>query len=444
MRALVLALASTALFARAAAAGPRVTIYTHDLGYVRETRSLQLHGGVDTVRLENVSRQLDFSSLQLEPAAGRVGRLAYRWDVASGDDLVDRARGQRVRVISRGDRVTEGTLISADGNWLVVRGADGGLSTLAHAAVEAVQLAQPPAALALRPAVEAVIEGGRGPTDAQLSYLTAGLSWTAEHMLVRTGENRGMWSARVQIVNDTGRGFEDATVKLVAGEPSRVSSVRPRPEPMMKTVSAQMLRVADEGMSEAPFAEYHVYSLRGPATLRDRETQSLVMLDPRPVTFSPRYLYSGGDARGVRAQLELLNSAKDGPGAPLPAGRVRIFQADDSGAQQFTGESTIGHTPVDEKLTLEVGYAFDLAAERKTLAERRPSDREREYDVEIKLRNRKSVPVTILVDESVGGDTVLLKQSHPSTRKDANTIRFSIDIAPGKEAVLTYTARQRW
>jgi len=99
---------------------------------------------------------------------------------------------------------------------------------------------------------------------------------------------------------------------------------------------------------------------------------------------------------------------------------------------------------VDEKRTLDLGYAFDLAAERTQLAERRVSDREREYDVEIKLRNRKPIPVTIVVEEAVGGDTVLLKQSHPSTRKDSGTLQFRIDVPAGHEVVLTYTARQRW
>jgi hypothetical protein len=35
-------------------------------------------------------------------------------------------------------------------------------------------------------------------------------------------------------------------------------------------------------------------------------------------------------------------------------------------------------------------------------------------------------------------------QSAPSSRKDASTLQWTLDVAPGKEVVLTYTARQRW
>src|SRR5262245_60698367 len=208
-------LALTVLAAAAAAAGPRVTVYSQDLGYVRESRDLELGGSRDTVRLTGVSERLDFASVRLVPAeaGARVTRLAFRNDVASGDGLVDRARGGRVRVVSRGDRITEGMLVASDPSWLVVRADDGGLHTLARAAVEDVRIAKPRATLSLRPTLEAVIEGGRrGRGTAELSYLTGGLSWSAEHVLVRRAESAGVWSTEVTVENQTGRDYVDATL----------------------------------------------------------------------------------------------------------------------------------------------------------------------------------------------------------------------------------------
>ena len=433
------------LAAPARAAGPAVTVYSSDLGFVRESRVLEGRTGRDTIRIEGVSNRLDFSSVRLAPAAGRVTRLAYRWDTASGEAFVEKAAGQRVRVVSRGDRVSEGVLVSADGSWLVLRGDDGAVSTHARGAVEEVRLAKPSASLSLRPAIEAVLEGAKGATSAELSYLTGGLSWACEHLLVRTGETSGTWSARVLVENTTGRPFEDARLKLVAGEPSRTGGgpVVPQ-EKMMRTMAMSADGGGEAALTEAAFADYHLYPLPGAATLRDRESQSLVMIEPRAVQLAPRYVYRGGDARGVAIQLEMVNSAKGGVGAPLPAGRVRCFQPDDDRDLQFTGETTIGHKAVDEKVTLEMGHAFDLAAERKPTADRRVSDREREFAVEIRLRNRKSTAARIVVEESLGGDVQVTAQSAPSTRKDANTLQWTLDVAAGKEVVLTYTARQRW
>ncbi len=441
------ALIPTALLAALAAtafAGPSLTLYTSDQGLVKESRSLEFRGGRDTLRLEGVSNRLDPSSLRLVPNSGRLARLAYRWDVATGDGLLERSVGARVRVVSKNERVTEGTLLSADGGWLVVRAEDGALVTLSREAMQEVRLARPDAGLSLRPAIEAVVEGGkRGAGSAELQYLTGGLSWAAEHTLVRTGETTARWSAVVRVENTTGRVYADARVKLIAGDVAHTVPASPRPEmAMMMKMSAD--GAAQEAPSEQSFSDYHLYTLPGIVTLRDRESQTLVLLEPRDVRVKPLYVYRGGNAAGVQSKLELVNSSKEGTGAPLPGGRVRCYAPDGDQDLQLTGETTVKHTAVDEKLTLEMGYAFDLAAERKQLTDRRVSDREREYSVELRLRNRKKVDATIVVEEPAGGDVEVLKSSLPVTRTEANLIRFSVPVASGKEVVLTYTARQRW
>jgi len=262
-------------------------------------------------------------------------------------------------------------------------------------------------------------------------------------MLVRQGEGSAVWSAAVQVENQCGRDFVDADLKLVAGEPRRVVKAPPMPQYTMMEAS-RMVAPAAPDLSEQSFSEYHLYSLGRPATLRDRETQSLTMITPHTLKVTPRYLVRGGDPRGVAAVLEVVNSAAAGLGVPLPAGRVRIYEPDADGELRFIGETHIGHTPVDEKATLEIGTAFDLAAERREIESRRVSDRERQYSVEFKLRNRKKSAVTIRVEESLSGDFEILQKSQDFVRKDARTIQFDVPVPAGKEAVLTYMARVRY
>uniref|UniRef100_A0A832MIQ9 DUF4139 domain-containing protein n=1 Tax=Eiseniibacteriota bacterium TaxID=2212470 RepID=A0A832MIQ9_UNCEI len=437
---------SLAPLAAPAHAGPAVTVYTQDLAFVRETRALELRAARDTVRLDDVPERLDFSSARLAPAdaTARVTRLAWRWDVASGEGLIGAAIGRRVAVTSRGDRVTEGTLVAADGAWLVVRAADGTLHDVARAAVETLRLPDPPAGLRVRPALEAVVEGARrGRVEAELSYLTGGLSWSAEHLVVRRGESAATWSSAVLVENATGRAFEDATLKLVAGEPRRTGGA---PSPMPRGVMSMELAgaAADAKLAEEAFAEYHLYTLSRPATLRHGERQSLVLHEPRDVKAAPRYLYRGGDPRGVAAELVIVNDRAAGLGVPVPAGRVRIYEADASGALQFTGEARVGHVAEGETLTLEVGSVFDLVAERRELSNRRIADREREVSVEVRLRNRKKGAVVIVLEEPVSGDTEVLRASHPLARKDAHTLRAEVAVPAGGETVVTYTARIRF
>ena len=428
---------------RAPGRGPTVTVYSGDLAFVRESRTLELESARDTVRLVNVPERLDFPSVRLTLAGGaRVTRLAYRYDVASGDGLLDRARGSRVRVTMRDDRVVEGALLATDGAWMVVRTDEGALSTLARTAVEDVRLASPPAGVTLRPTLEAVVEGAkRGRVEAELSYLTGGLSWSAEHALVRSGESGASWSTTVTVQNGSGRDFLDARIKLVAGEPHRDV---PMPVPMARGRALEMTAVAEKAdLSEETFGEYHLYTLDRPATLFDRESQSLTMLEPRSVRVAPRYLYRGG-MPGVTAQLELHNTSAAGLGIPLAAGRVRVYEHDAGGEAQFTGETRIRHTAEGEKVTLDVGTVFDIAAERREVYNRRISDREREYQIEVKLRNRKQSDVSVMVEEGVGGDHEVVKKTHEFVRKDASTLQFTIAVPAGKEAVLSYAVRVRY
>ena len=146
----------------------------------------------------------------------------------------------------------------------------------------------------------------------------------------------------------------------------------------------------------------------------------------------------------VRAQLEVANNDASGLGVPLPGGRVRFYETDASGAIQFSGETVMRHTAERETLTLDVGAAFDLVAQRREVSNRRISDREREATIEIKLRNQKKTNVEIIVEESAGGDTEVTQQSHPFRRRDANTIEFAIPVAAGKEVTVRYTIRMRW
>jgi len=441
---LLLPLAAAAVTNAAPAGRTALTLYTRDLGFVRESRRLDLHGSPDTVRIDDIPARIDFTSVRLVPENGKVTRLAYRYDVATVDALLERARGSRVRVTMRGDRTVEGTLVSSDGEWVVLREATGGVRTLARSAVEDLALAGASPGMFTKPTLEAVVENGRAG-NAELSYLTGGLSWSAEHVLVRTGEATGTWSTNVSIDNTTGRTFGNVALKLVAGEPRRATP--PMPMPYERGVAMMAAKVQTEGadLSEQSFSEYHLYPLDRPATVRDKESQQLSMLEPRKVKLTPRYLYRGQDGTAVRAQLELVNDAANGLGVPLPAGRVRVFEADAQGDLQFTGEPTISHTASGEKLTLDIGTAFDIVGERRETDNKQVTSREREYAVEIKVRNRKKVAATVIVQETLAGSDVdILQKSQDFTRKDATTIEFTVPIAAGKEATVTYTAHVRY
>ncbi len=409
-----------------------LTLYAQDLGLVRETRAVKVAGGGFT--LDAIAPRYDASSVRLAPRGFRV----LGWSVREpGFEWLERWGGKPVRVVEVGDRIVEGTLVAGDDAALAIQGASG--TTVVYrtqikevASTQALEVTPP------EPALAVAAEGAGG--EVEFSYLTGGLSWQAEHVVVRAGEAAAEWSASVLMRNQSGADFQRARVQLVAGEPHRAQA----PPVPAAPIAMRMAAAEAAEPAERPFAEYHLYTLEGPYDLRDRETRSGTLLAPRSVQVTPRYLYSGQMPGGVRAQLQLVNTKGSGLGVPLAGGRVRFYQRDEAGALLFTGEDRLKHTAVDEKLTLEVGTAFDLAAERRVMEDRRISDRERERAVEIKLRNRKKASVTIVVEEPVGGDFEVIRRSHEFVRKDANTLEFTVPVKPGEEVKVEYAVRVRW
>jgi hypothetical protein len=159
------------------------------------SRRLDLPGSRDTVRIDGRARADRFHLGAPRTESGKVTRLAYRYDVATVDGLLERARAASARAghDARRTAPVEGTLVSSDGEWVVLREsagrgaharADGRPRTSHWRAHQPGTFTKPDARGRRRGAASP------GGTNAELSYLTGGLGWSAEHVLVARGRQR--------------------------------------------------------------------------------------------------------------------------------------------------------------------------------------------------------------------------------------------------------------
>jgi len=210
---------------------------------------------------------------------------------------------------------------------------------------------------------------------------------------------------------------------------------------MMMRADAAMEK-GGAGFEEEAFFEYHLYTLPRATTIQDRETKQIALFPPARTPAVKLYEYKPwNDEKKVRTVLQFENREERGLGMPLPKGKVRTYKRDSSGGQQFIGEDWIDHTPKDEKVRLFLGNAFDIVAERTVKDQNRISDRVWEQTIEVKFRNHKKEKVTIVAQDRFWGDWQIVATTTPSTKKDANTAEWSVDVVPDSETVLTYTVR---
>lgn len=437
------------LVAAPAGAEVTLTVYNEDLALVRETRALDLSSGVDTVEVTDVPALIDPTSVHLSSVSGpdRVTVLEqnFVYDLVSGDRLLEKYLDRNVQVLTKQGGNFKGTLKSFDGGALVVAEPDTSRVTIvSRPEVESVLLAGEDVSLVTRPTLVWLLRNGGGAKqEVALEYLTRGVSWHAEYAGVLDEEEANLdLAAWVSLDNRSGKTYEDAGLRVVAGQIHRAEEKVPIPIGMRRDMA--MAEGAPQ-FEAREFFEYKLYALERKTTVRDRETKQLSLFPNARTKIDKRFTY---DARrdDKRCQVSLLfkNRKEAGLGMALPAGIIRLYKDDGDGGVGLLGEDRIAHTPKDEEIEVVVGKAFDIVAERVQLEGRQISDRVREDTVEIKLRNHKSQAVEVLVREAAWGDWEVLKSTFPAKRKDAQTIEFTVPVGADEEVVLSYTVRIRW
>ena len=434
---------------------------------VDSTLKYNLKAGANTIGLGHLPRALDIAAVSLRPADAGVAIRGQRYlaPPANAAAVLATALGQRIAVehTSGGAKQSDSGILVASGNGLTLALADGRTKVIREydnfSLLEADR--QPPAEPMLRWQVQA--QRG-GDASFALSYPTGGLAWRAEYlaMLAPGADCRLSLNGAALVANRSGVWFQGAALTLVAGEPNRVRGVAP-PMPMQREsyAAADMAQAAPMPQPRVS-GEYYAYPIPAKTTLADGAIERVPLfarlpavkcerayetapqvdawLPPQPLV-DPGYNNETGP-QPVKATVSFANTKASGLGRPLPAGRVRVFDGKD-----FLGEAQLAHTPKGSDLHLEVGTAFDLAAERTRKAfnvDR--AGRNMTESFAVTLGNAKKTDATVTVVEPLPrwSDWEIVASSVPANKRDAQHAEFEVPVPAGGEAVLTYTVRYRW
>lgn len=455
-----LAASTHAAAVNSAAAGRKavaVTVYNDGRGLVREERVVALPEGVSELRFMDVAEKIEPATVKVSVLAG--GPLAlyeqnYEYDLLSPEKLLEKFVGQTLTLVRQRwkdsstleDEVPARLLSTNNGTVWEMEG-----RIVTNPAYTRLVFPNVPENLIAKPTLVWQVDAtGAGERRLEAAYLTGGMGWRADYVLaVDAAEETAGLQGWVTIDNQSGGAYHDALLKLVAGDVHRA----PEQDRGIMEMQVKAMRQAPAAMQEEAFFEYHLYTLPRPTNLKQNQTKQVQLLDAPQVGLGKEYVLRGGGAyfRGpwrtadprekVQVFLKFKNAQTVGLGLPLPKGIVRVYKRDKAGSPQFIGEDRIDHTPKDEEIRLELGHAFDLAAERRQTDFSRVADNVFESAYEIKLRNHKDVPATVRVIEPVGGDWTMLQNSHPFKKTAAFEAEFQVPVAPGQEAVLSYRVR---
>jgi hypothetical protein len=440
-----------------------VTVYNSNLALVRDVREVKLPSGVFPLRFEDVAATINPATVHLrslaDPAKLNVIEQDYEYDLLDPQKLLQKYVGREVTLV-RAERDAGSTryvetkaLLLANNNGPVWKIGD---QIVTGMSADSYKFPDLPGNLYSRPTLIWTLENrGAGTQRVEASYLANNISWSADYVLtVGRDEKSADLDGWVTLVNDTGTAFENAKLQLVAGELHEVPPVMAKA--MMGGALERVSPPAPPFAQEA-FSEYHLYTLQRRTSIRDKESKQISLLTASSVPVEKYLLAEGqpyyyrnpqgiGNAipETVKVYYRFKNDQASQLGMPLPAGTVRVYQADSKGGVLFAGEDRINHTPKDETLRIYTGNAFDVVCERKETDYKRISSSQAELEYAITLRNHKDSAVTVEVREPVGGDWEVLNSNFKATKLDASTIEFQIPVEKDGTATLTYRVRVKW
>ena len=471
--ALILGTVATATFAQTAELtttardrqSVNITVYNSNLGLVRETRRLTLPAGRIALRFADVTAQIRPETVHLAsltaPSSLRILEQNYQYDLLNPAKLLDKFVGRDLTLVLRryqnnteSFEPVQATLLANNGGqvWRI-----NGQIVINPTNIAEMRFPDLPKNLVATPTLVWDLDNNETSSqNVEASYLTNGMNWRADYvLLVNADDTKGDLQGWVTLTNASGSSFDDARLQLVAGDVNRVTEER-----NMALAGAMAKRAMDSEsqFQEQGFFEYHMYTLQRPTTIRDNETKQVSLLEAAGfdvkkefVLNGQRYYYTGYNNPGqaikekVGVFVQFRNAQTNKLGMPLPAGTIRLYKKDDKGNQQFIGEDRIDHTPKDEDVRVKVGDAFDIVAERKqTDYKVIASGHVYEYAYEIKIRNHKDGPVTVVVNEPIGGDWEMVASTFEAKKTAAFAAQFNVPVAKDGEATLSYRVRVRY
>ena len=438
-----------------------VTIYNDNLALVQDVRQLDIARGISRIEFPDVSAQIRPETLSFAASGTSIIEQNFDFDLLSPDKLMEKAVGQTVTIVRTNPATGAETREQAK-----VLAVNGGVVLQIGSRIEVLRddglpvrviFDKVPPNLRARPTLSVRIDSDRGGArPASLRYLTPGLGWSADYVAL-FDRKAGKIDVQgwVTLTNSSGTTYANANTLLVAGSVNQQSGnygygVRPyRP-----AAPGNLRKAGTETPGREQLGDFYLYPIAARTTIADRQTKQVSFLDVQGVAARATYEYVNGWLNGAsepvsfNSVVKFSTSKSGGLGDALPAGTVRFYMKDATGAPQFIGENSIGHTPMGSDLALATGEAFDVKVQPVVEQRQRLSDRKWRTTMRYDISNAKDQAVTVDLAQAgldfTWADTRVVAESSKSIRRNADSVLWTVPVPANGKATVTATFETRY
>ncbi len=402
-----------------------LTIYNQNMALVKQVRDMSFEEGRNEVSYRDVPKQIQSNTVffeDLTDSSTRILEQSYEYDLVSGDKLFEKFIDKEITVtVQQGDETqsVKGILLSTAWGDVVLQ-TDSGIKTIQKGHIIDTEFDTLPEGFSTRPTLVWTLWAEKaGMRKVRTSYLTRGLSWNADYVVVVDDSDTQLslqgWTT---ITNHSGASFPDTKLQLVAGDVNVVSHQRYQDDlvrPVLMNAKQESMDMG--GFAEESFFEYHLYSLDRVTDIKENAQKQIELFHAHGIEAKKEFVYDPQkNHSAVRSHLSFQNEEENNLGVPIPKGTLRVYKRDSKGSLQFIGEDMVNHTPRDEEIEVFLGNVFDIAVEKKQLKYETTKNwigfRECSFAThEVELRNQKDDDVVVQVYENVWGANIEIQKA---------------------------------
>lgn len=414
-----------------------LTIYPHNLGLVQDMRVVSILEGDTRLIFFDIANQFLEESLLIrspDTASLLLKEQSFHSNPLTFQNLLEKSVGQPISAIeknasSSGKKFIPSKLLAVSGKVALV---DFG-ERIESISVDDIAFLTIPPSLSLHPAINALVESPQKKnTSLEITYLTKGLSWEARYTVdIHSQKNDLNITGWITLENASGIDFKRANIQLA----TPVNSI--------------------EGFhvsGDSTYIEPHTYPLSFPVTLHDGAHKTISFVAARNIPVSRNYrIYLPNNvhtnregallALPVQTWLSFKNTAKNGLGLSLPAGKIKIYARNKQESPLYVGETKTDHIPIEDPISFPLGISSKIKAETQQTDFRRLGEKVLESAYRVDLTNPTEQPITILLIQKIAGSWTLLRESHSPQSTTGEEIRWSITIPARQTISVRYRIR---
>jgi hypothetical protein len=405
-----------------------LTIYNGGFGAVKETRKVNVTQQDNELVFADVAQQIEVDSLLVEGL--QILEFNYDYDLVGRNKLLNKYIDMEVYLKDRktGDKKSC-RLLSVENDGKCVLEDTSTMEIYIDTEGEII-LPSLPSGLIVKPALIWKIEPKRAK-KVNVSYLSRGFQWDANYV-IELMDNTLSIVGWAEIENQSGATYENANIKLIAGDVKRVEE----DESDYEMARGMKMYAAAPQAEEKSFFDYHMYTLLHPTTLKNNQTKQINILSGSNVPYK-KYYNLDTDEEKVNVIVEFENSKKSGLGIAMPKGKIKFYMADTDGSLEFIGEDVIDHTPKDEIIKQTIGNAFDITFEYDQVDRKKINGFEH-YRYECIIRNHKEEAAEVHLEHHIWGVWDMVYSSHDYIKNAASWLEFVVNVPADSEEKISF------